>query len=244
MSAAISLTQTQIFTGIVSVLGTFGLVATSGSVPIVRGQVNRVPEPAGQDFVVVWPIARDRLAMNIDTWADTTVTGAIVSNVMTVSVVTNGAVAPGLPIYGANVATGCQVVAQLTGTPGGAGTYSTTATPNASGPLYLGTISAMQETEVTIQADVHGPNSADNAARVAILWRDQFGVSAFDTLGLPMGPLYTSEPRQIPFTNAEQQWEERWVVDLCLQANVAIATTMQFADELVAETVPVESLAA
>jgi hypothetical protein len=36
----------------------------------------------------------------------------------------------------------------------------------------------------------------------------------------------------MPFDNGEQQVEERWVVDLCMQADVTITTTMQFADQL------------
>lgn len=244
MSGSITLTQTAIFTALVAVLGTFGLTPASGSaVPIIRGQVNRVPEPAGKDFVILWPIARDRIAMNIDTTLDVECVGSITSNVLNVTSIITGPLAVGQIIYGIGVAVNCRIVAQLTGSPGGIGTYSTTTTANVvSKHLYCGTISNMQETEITIQADVHGPASADNAQRLSTLFRDQFAVDAFQTQGLPITPLYTSEPRQIPFENGEQQTEERWVVDLCMQADVAIVTTMQFADKLDITTTPVETL--
>lgn len=240
MSATITPTETQIFTAVVGALGMFGLTATNPARPvsIVRGQVNRVPEPLGPDFVVLWPLMRDRLAMNIDAYADTKITGSIAGasqpgSMLTVTAVLEGFPGAGQTVYGTGVTAGCQIVRQLTGSPGEAGTYATTPTaPAGTQTLYCGTISATQETEITIQADVHGPSSADNAARISTLWRDQFGVDALAAQGFPISPLYTSDPRQAPFDNAEQQIEERWMIDLCMQANVAVITTMQFADEL------------
>lgn len=245
MSATVSLTQTQIFIALVAVLSSFGLVSGAGvAIPIVRGQVNRVPEPKGADFVVMWPLARDRLTMNVDTWQDTIITGSIASNVLTVTNVTHGPILIGQGLYGTNIATGCRILAQLSGTAGGNGTYTVSATPNHSSELmYCGTGAAMQETDVMMQIDVHGPASADNVARISTLWRDQFAVSAFVGLGLTLSPLYASDPRQIPFEDGEQQTEERWTIDLSMQANVTITTTQQFADELIATLTPVETLA-
>ena len=333
MSAAISLTQTQIFTALIAVLNGMGLVGASGqAVPIIRGQVNRVPEPTGTDFVVLWPVARDRMAMNADAYSDNQIIGSIASNVLTVTAIlvlnagtatgvpnignvgtavmssvavafgaeagittircnstthysvtfpdgtslvgntvgiqfTGGGltftitgvpqsadtftittgpgatIAPGQTLWGAGLPTsGVAVLRQISGTPGGIGTYALATSPNVSSEtLSCGTIAAMQETEITIQADIHGlPGAtgvaADNAARIATLFRDQFGVSAFQAQGIALAPLYTSDPREIPFDNAEQQVEERWVVDLCMQASVAITTSQQFADELSATT--------
>jgi hypothetical protein len=181
MPTMISLTETQIFTALRSVLGAFGLAPSDPEQPvqIIRGQVNRVPEPARPDFVVLWPITRDRLAMNITTY--------------------DGAPNPG-------------------------------------------TAAIMQETEVTIQADVHGPFSADNAARIQTLFRDQFAMDAFAASGLPLTPLYTSDPRQMPFDNGEQQVEERWTIDLCMQADVTITVPQQFAITLTGTATPVEAL--
>jgi hypothetical protein len=38
------------------------------TVVIVKGQANRVPEPAGTDFIVMWPLLRTRLGTNVDTY--------------------------------------------------------------------------------------------------------------------------------------------------------------------------------
>jgi len=244
MSATVSLTQTQIFTALVAALGMFGLTsAAGGNVPIIRGQVNRVPEPTAADFVVLWPVLRDRLAMNIDEWSDTQITGSISGTALTVTAATPGILYVGQTLYGSNVPAGLQIAAQTAGTPGGIGTYTVNAAATVtSTTLFCGTLAATQETEVTIQADVHGPAAADNAARIATLFRDQFGVDAFAAQGIALAPLYTSDPRQMPFDNGEQQVEERWVIDLCMQANVTITTTGQFADQLAATAEAVEAV--
>jgi hypothetical protein len=52
------------------------------------------------------------------------VTGSVAGNVLTVTAVGSGTVVPGGTISGTGIATGTQVVNQLTGTPGGIGTYT------------------------------------------------------------------------------------------------------------------------
>ena len=180
MAVTISLTQTAIFQAMMTVLGTMGLVdANAAPCPIIRGQVNRVPEPKNNDFIVIWPILRERLDFNVDSWAF------------------------------------------------------------VSAPT---TTQAEQRIKLTFQADVHGPNAADNATKLSTLWRDQFAVSAFQALGVAISPLYTDDPRQMPFENAEQATEERWVVDLVMQANITITTDMQFANQLLGTVLEVDQL--
>ena len=240
MSATVSPNQSQVFTALVGALGMFGLIPTNPAQPvtIIRGQVNRVPEPLGADFVVLWPIGRDPLANAIEEYADVQVTGSIggasVSGaILTISGVIAGLPAAGQTIYGAGVTAGCRIVRQLTGPPGGAGDYATTPCATvAAQTLYLGTVGLIHPTEITVQADIHGPSSADNIARIAALFPKQFGVEAFAAQGIALAPLYTGIPRQSPFDNAEQQVEERWTIDLCMEAHVIVTTTMQFADKV------------
>ena len=52
------------------------------------------------------------------------VTGSIAGDVLTVTVVGSGVLVPGGTLSGTNVATGTQIVSQLSGTTGGVGTYS------------------------------------------------------------------------------------------------------------------------
>lgn len=182
MPSVIGLTETGIFTALVAALGTFGLVNGAGfPIPIIRGQVNRVPEPQSPDYLIMWPLLRTRLATNEDTYYDPT------------------------------------------------------------GHPELSTGSITQATEIVIQCDVHGPSSADNAARLATLWRDQFGCAAFQNIPASITPLYADDPKQIPFENGEQQTEERWVVDIHMQANIAVTVSQQFADELQIQIEAVET---
>jgi hypothetical protein len=240
--SSISITEAQIFAAIGNVLTAFGLVSASGlAIPIVRGQVNRVPEPASPDFAVMWPIHRDRLATNVRLTSDNALTGSISGTVLTVSALNGGSVAIGQPVYGLTTAPNTVILSQIGGAPSGVGTYAVSVAQTVpSGPLYCGTTQAMQPMELTIQVDVHGPASADNVTRIATLWRDQFGVDACQAQGDIIAPLYTSDPRQMPFDNAEQQVEERWSIDLCCQANPVVTVTQQFAAELTITTIPVD----
>lgn len=87
-----------------------------------------------------------------------------------------------------------------------------------------------RDTEVSVQLDVHGPNSADNAQVIATLWRSDYACNAIDP---PIfQPLYASDGHQAPFINAEKQYENRWVMSLLMQANVAVSTAMDFADSI------------
>lgn len=251
MSVTLSITETQVFTALRTVLLTFGLSPTNPNttLEIIRGLVNRVSEPAGPDFVAMWPLMQDRLSMNVETWSDASCTGSIAGNVLTVSDVLSGAVMMGqaLWVLGGSVPL-CTVLAQTSGTPGGAGTYSVTPTPNLSSTtIYNGTKAIQESVEWTIQVDVHGPvpgNAADNARRIETLWRDQFAVDACANAGGIIAPLYCTTPRQTAFENAEMQYEERWSIDLAMQVNPVMTVPAQFASTIKVTAEAVQSLAA
>lgn len=245
MSATLSITEAQIFTALGAVLQSFDPVNAAGAlIPIVRGQVNRVPEPLGADYAVLWPLRRERLEFNVTSYSDNVVTASIASNVLNVTAVANGVVAPGQTLYGPNITGLPVVILQISGTPGGIGTYTVTAPQTAAnGPVYCGTKASMQPQQITVQVDIHGPASADNATRITTLWFGETGVQACLDQGGIIAPLYASEPRQIPFVNDQDQWEERWVVELDMQANPIVTVTQQFADQLTATAEAVESLA-
>jgi hypothetical protein len=247
MTVAISLTESNVFAALRSVLLGFPLTSSDPNcgVAIVRGLVNRVPEPKDGDFIVMWPLSRFRLATNIDAWSDSNCVGSIAAGILTVTSLALGTIIPGVQLFN-NVGVNCSIVAQLTQigpNPGGLGTYSVSA-PQAntsSGTIYFGTLTAIQYTDMAIQCDVHGPNSGDNAQIISTLMRDWYGVNAFEEQGFDIQPLYADDPRQIPFINAEQQYEERWSVDVRLQINPIVTVTQQFADALVASTILVEA---
>lgn len=167
MSATLSLTESQTLTA----LRTFLTGLLPAGVEVVRGQTNRVPEPAGADFVVMTPILRQRLATNTDTYTDTY---------------------PG-----------------------------TTQTAAALTPM-----------RVTVQLDVHGPASADNAQMIVALFRDDYAVQALAASGFDVAPMYCDDGKQIPYLNAEQQVEYRWSIDAVLQCNPVVTVPQQFAGSL------------
>ena len=245
MMTALSITEAQIFTALGGVLSQFGLASTSGAmpIPIVRGQVNRVPQPAQPDHVVMWPLLRTRLATNIDATTDAQFLGSIAANVLTVGHVVAGSPAIGQSLFGTGITPGCAILSQISGTPNGAGAYQVSPTANvAYGTIYNGTDAITQKTELTVQVDIHGPASADNAARISTIWRDQACVDLFTANGGFVCPLYHSDPRQLPFENAENQVEERWSIDLAMQVNPVITLPMQFAGTLVATPIPVATV--
>lgn len=86
--------------------------------------------------------------------------------------------------------------------------------------------------QITVQVDAHGPESAENAQRLATLLRDEYACAFFRALGVAVQPLYAGEPRQVPFTNGEGQVEERWTVDAALAAVLAVTTPQRFAERV------------
>ena len=227
MLTSLSVNQSQIFTALRSLLTT----VLPSTVAIVQGLQNRVSEPSGTDFVVMTPLFRERIATNVDTFYDGVFTGSISGNVLTIATVTRGAIYVGSILSGVGVAT-TTVTAFGTGT-GGVGTYTIDTTQTvALQKISAGYQTISQPTKVTVQLDVHGPNASDNAQIISTSFRDLFTVSQFNNTGLDICPLYADDPKQIPYLNAEQQYETRYVIDCVLQANqiLTIQSGQQFAD--------------
>lgn len=67
MTATLSLTINDIFTA----LRAFLLDVAGPGWEVVQGQVNRVPSPIGDNYMVMWPTLQRRLSTNIVTGVDT-----------------------------------------------------------------------------------------------------------------------------------------------------------------------------
>ncbi|MGF6633528.1 phage neck terminator protein [Paraburkholderia sp. MM6662-R1] len=167
MRAELSFTESEAL----AALRAFLLGILADGIEVVQGQDNRVSEPQSPDFVVMWPLLRDRLATNVTRYSD------------------------GFP-----------------------------AAPSVK--------QVSQSTRLTVQLDVHGPASADNAQIITTLFRDSYGVDALAASGIEIAPLYTSEARQVPFRNAENEVERRWTIDLQLQIKPVVTVAQEFADSL------------
>lgn len=227
MSPTPSPTDSNIFTA----LRTFLIGILPVGVDVVQAQANRVPEPVGSDFVLMTPLRRERLETNIDSYADVLFTASISGTVMSVTGVNFGTIQIGATLFGLSLAAGTTTITgQLTGSAGGTGTYSVSL-PQASSSqaIAAGLANYMQPTEITIQLDIHGPNSADNSQVISTLFRDDYAVQQFKTYGFDVTPFYADDPKQLSFINEAQQYENRWVVEACMQANITVSVAQQFA---------------
>jgi hypothetical protein len=237
MSASLSLTETNILTA----LRSFLLGVLPAGVQVVQGQDNRSPEPLG-DFITMTPILRERLATNNDDDQDAVFTGSIAGATMTITAVHRGALAVGSTVLGVNVTAGTTITAFGTGT-GGVGTY-TVAPPQTvtSETLAAGEHEALSPVKLTVRCFVQGASSTDNAQIIAGLFRDSYACEAFAASGFDLQPLYSEDPRQTPFINAEGQYETQWAVDVVMQANPIISTPQQFAATLAIDLIDVDAV--
>lgn len=96
-------------------------------------------------------------------------------------------------------------------------------------------------TERTVQIDVHGPASANNAQRIHALARSLLLSEEVAAITEDVAILYADDPRQVPFENAEMQTEQRWTIDLHVQVNGTISVTQQFFDEAHATLLEVDA---
>ena len=230
--------QTEIMTALRSWL----LSVLPAGTEVVQGQQSGVPEPAGDAFVIMSPITRQRLSTNVDVYADAAFVGSISGLVLTVSSVRFGVIKVGAPLFGAGVAAGVTIAALGTGT-GGAGTYTLSAAQTTAATAFAaGVKNVSVETQVGIQCDFHSGDlsaSGDMAQTVATLFRDETAINQFAAVDQNLSPLYAGDPREAPFLNAEQQYETRWTVDLEIQATISVPVPQEFADEVIVSIHPI-----
>lgn len=242
----LSLTQDQTLTALRSFL--LSILPTNGAdnqpVEVILAQDNRVPEPKCVDFVTMTPLLTERLELNLDTFVDSCFTGSIAGTTLTVSALINpatgGRIAVGQTLASVNTTPGTTITALGTGT-GGLGTYTVSPSQTvASQKMATGYETVMTPMKSTVQLDFHGPSSAEFAQTFVSLFRDDYGYSAIVALNSAVAPLYSGEPKQVPFTNGEDQVEYRWSVDAALQCNPVLTVPQQFADQ--AKVSPIHSV--
>lgn len=220
-------------------LGDFLREILPEGVVITVGQTNRVPEPKAANFVAMTPTRRERLRTNIDSSADVRFTGSIAGTTMTVTDVSFGTILVGANVFGVDVEPNTTIEALGTGS-GGAGTYVVDPAQTVGEEvLASGAQTVEQGTGLNVQIDVHGPASADNAQIISTLMRDAFAVERM--AGTGVAPLYADDPMQLPFTNAEQQVEDRWTVQAMLQCNPVVSIPRQYADSASVELISVDA---
>ena len=239
MPLSISPNQDDIFKALGDALTAVLLPGTT----VNQGQVNRVAEPKNSDFIVMWPLRFPRLATNIDEYADCQFTASMVGTVMTVTAVDNfftGTIKVDSLVFGPGVTVGTKVSSLGSGS-GGTGTYNISPSQTVSAEtMAAGTTSLLQKAECVIQVDVHGPHATDNAQIISTTFRDEYGVELFGGSSGLISPLYADDPRQMPFMNAEQQYENRAIVEVHLQVNQTVIVPQQFATAVEVDIVEAE----
>lgn len=231
-------------------LRSFLLAVLPAGVEVLQAQPNRVPEPAGPNYVLMTPRRLDRLRTNVDAYRDARFTGSVAGATMTIAAVDPdfpGQLAVGSVVFGAGVAAGTTVTALGTGA-GGVGTYSVApAQTVASRALSSGVKTVEQGQRITVQLDFHADPAADvsgdMATTVSTLFRDGYAVEQFAGQDPNYGvvPLHADDPAQRPFFNDQQQAENRWVVEAMLQSNVVVSVPQQFADSVDLDLVSVDA---
>ncbi len=98
-------------------------------------------------------------------------------------------------------------------------------------------ITTTEGVALTIQIDVYGPTSDDQAQMISTLFRDPYGCNA---LAPVCQPLHADDPRMMPLIDSEAQYEQRWTVGALLQYNPATTTAMQFANALNVDLINVD----
>jgi hypothetical protein len=227
---------------VLAVLRTFLLNILPSGVPVVLAQVNRVPEVKAADFVLMTPLRQRRLATNFDDTADCAFTASVSDTIMTVSDVSLGVILEDATLLGANLTGPPVIVEQTSGPTGGVGTYVLSVTQGtvSSQQMATGVQNYTQSTEITVQLDVHGPKSADNAQVISTMFRDEYATTAFAVLNENVAPFYADDPKQIPFINDQDQYENRWVIEAVMQANQTVTFPQEFADVLTIDLINVE----
>jgi hypothetical protein len=89
-----------------------------------------------------------------------------------------------------------------------------------------GPVTSEQGQQLDVQIDVYGPSSSSWSDILTTLLRDNIACVA---LAPTCQPLYADDPMRAPLTNAEQQYEDRWVITARLQYNPVTTTTQTYA---------------
>lgn len=227
--------QEDVFTALRSAL----LRLVPDGTEVVQGNDNEVTAPQAPDYVVMTILRRERIATNIVSWRDCTLVGSASGGTLTVQDVTLGTLAAGRTLYG----TGFDpdpVIAAIA--EDGTVTLSQPLT-FAARPLAAGALALQQKTRLVMQLDVHSDDlsrASDTAQTIATVLRDDAGVQILRAGGHPITPLHADDPKQIPFVNAEGQYESRYVVEAHLQADQTLLLPQEFMDRVDIDRIPAD----
>lgn len=109
------------------------------------------------------------------------------------------------------------------------------------GDVDPATFDLLSPGQLTLQCDVFGPNAANYTTIIETTWRSSYGCAALAALNPLVQPLYVETPRQLAFIDGEQQYVDRWSVDLVMQVNQTVTVAQDFAASLDLDLIEVDS---
>lgn len=96
-----------------------------------------------------------------------------------------------------------------------------------------------RSTQIDVQLDFYGSGAGDRAQTVATLLRDEYACA--EMTGTGVQPLYAGDAHQMPLITGEEQYLERWTVEVSLQANPTITIAQDFMETAVIGLVEVDA---
>ncbi|MDK1185171.1 MULTISPECIES: phage neck terminator protein [Cronobacter] len=103
--------------------------------------------------------------------------------------------------------------------------------PGDTGDASTSTMGYTEVRQVDIQVDIYGDNAGDRAVAVETTFASDYAWNKIKSLDARLAPLYSSPAIQAPMINAEEQWEERYVLTLSLQAHITISLPQDYFDK-------------
>ncbi|EOS94708.1 hypothetical protein LU631_02710 [Erwinia tracheiphila] len=85
--------------------------------------------------------------------------------------------------------------------------------------------------QAEIQVDIYGDGAGDRAIALETLFRTGYAYDAIKAIDARVAPLYSTEAIQAPMINAENQWQERYMLTLYLQVHITIDVQQDFFDK-------------
>ncbi|WP_392430519.1 LIC_12616 family protein [Edwardsiella piscicida] len=102
--------------------------------------------------------------------------------------------------------------------------------------------SAMGWTEVRrvdIQVDIYGDGAGDRAVTLETVFSSGYAYDKIKAIDERVAPLYSTAAIQAPMIDAEQQWQERWTLDVSLQVHMTASFPEPYFDKAEVSVDPV-----
>ncbi len=243
MPLGITIAPTQ--SDIQAALRGFLLSVLPADIEVIAAQDNRVPEPQIGNFVIMTPIRFERLDTNLDTFQDSTFSGTVDGDQLTVISFSHGKIEIGSLLTGEGVPDGTLVTAGPADGTLGIYTINSDISIPIEQTFHAGAKILQINARSTIQLDFHSEDysAAQNAQTTALMLRDLYATDYFAALAAPRNritPIHADQVAQRPFINDQQQYEWRWVAEAVLQVNQRIVVPQQFAQDIDVDLVVVD----